>query len=230
VRPTTLSFLLVAALGVLVACHGNQTFTPLAPGEQPPGPASSQERALIPPGIRPRASGVCSAPEYKPNAGPFVVFFANGNVKKGTFKSSTSPLTLWFAFRVKKSKPTPIPSSSPTTGPSTIPSPTPIPTNRPAYIYEGEYTLAKAKQTGCAFVFTTQSGKPFTGSKYNALAFGDPLIKYPPHYKTKVVAHGAVSIKIAKLSANGGKGTATLLLGNGNTFDTAKVTLTYRSP
>lgn len=129
------------------------------------------------------------------------------------------------ALKVKKSsKPTP----PPTTSPSAVPSPTQPPTDQPTYLYIGKYTLSKNKQTGCAIVITTQSGKPFTGSKYAGLAVGTPLIKYPKHFKTTVVDQGPVSVKLTKLSSKGGSGKATLLLKNGGTFDTATVTLTSR--
>ncbi|HZZ01271.1 MAG TPA: hypothetical protein VFE36_17050 [Candidatus Baltobacteraceae bacterium] len=227
-RPA-IAFIMVAAIGVLAACHGYQPFTPVAQTPQASAMADMQLRSLLPPGIDPRASGVCSAPTYKPAAGPFILFIANGNVKRGKFKSGASPLTLWVAFRIKKAtKPTPPPTTSPSGSPSTPPSPTPPPQDKPVYFYLGQYTLAKSKQTGCAFVFATQSGKPFTGSKYGALAFGEPLIAFPKYYKEKVVAHGPVTVTISKLSATGGKGSATLKLGNGSTFDTATVNLTYR--
>lgn len=162
---------------------------------------------------------MCTAPTYKPKAGPFIIFVANGKVKRGTFKSQSSPLTLWFAIKIKKST-KPIPS------PSTSPSPPPM--DQPEYFYFGEYTLAKAKQTGCAYLITTQSGKPFTGSKFNGIAFGAPSIAYPKYYKEKVIASGPVTVKLSKLSATGGNGKATLKLQNGTTYDTATVHLTYR--
>ena len=222
-RPTML-FILVVAIGILAACNGNQTFAPVAQQEpQTSAPARSQLQSLLPSGINPRAYGACTAPAYKPAAGPFIIFIANGKVKRDDFKSSSSPFTLWESLKIKKSKkPTPAPSGSP------VASPTPPPMDQPVYLYTGQYHLAKSKQTGCAYVITTQSGKPFTGSKYSGLAFGEPMIKFPKYYKEKIVAMGPVSVKLGKLSASGGKGTATLKLTNGTTFDTATVNLTYR--
>jgi hypothetical protein len=193
-------------------------------------PENSLLRSLLPAGVNPRASGVCQAPTYKAKAGPFIIFIANGKVKKGTFKSAPSPLTLWVEVKYKKaSKPTPPPPTNPPSGkPSTAPSPTAPPMDKPTYLYLGEYTLAKNKKTGCAFLFTTQNGKPFTGSKFGGLAFGDPLIALPKYYKEKVLASGPVSVKLSKLSASGGNGSAKLTLQNGSAYDTATIKLTYR--
>lgn len=214
----TTSFLLIVAIGVLASCNGYQNVTPPAQLSQTSAPATALLH-LLPPGISPRSGATCTAPTYKLKAGPFIIFVANGKVKKGTFKSQASPLTLWEVLKIKKStKPVPSPSSSPTSPPM----------DQPEYFYFGEYTLAKAKQTGCAFLITTQSGKPFTGSKFSGLAFGAPSIAYPKYYKEKVIASGPVTVKLSKLSATGGNGTATLKLQNGTTYDTATVKLTYR--
>lgn len=216
----TTSFFVILAIGVLASCNGMQNVAPIAQQPQTFTPANSLLRSLLPPNINPQAGANCTAPTYKPKAGPFIVFIANGKVKRGTFKSQSSPLTLWVALKIKK-------ATKPTPPPSTAPSPTP-PMDQPEYFYFGQYTLAKAKQTGCAFLITTQSGKPFTGSKFNGLAFGSPLIKYPKYWKSKVIASGPVTVKLSKLSATGGHGTATLKLQNGTTYDTATVNLTYR--
>lgn len=207
------SFLVVAMIAVLAACHANQSFIPNSQ-QQMPGF-----------GFGPRAGAACTAPVYKPAAGPFVILVATGNVKRGTFSSKPGTETIWAEIKIKKAtKPTPQPS----TGPSSVPSPTAVPTSQPVYFYFGEYSLVKKKQTGCAFLFATQNGKPFTGSKTGALAVGIPQIKYPKYYKETIVAEGPLSLKISKLSANGGNGVGILKLSNGSTFDTAHVTLTYR--
>jgi hypothetical protein len=225
----TTSFLLIVAIGVLASCNGYQNVTPLAQQPQTSAPANSLLRSLLPPGINPQSGATCTAPTYKPKAGPFIIFIANGKVKRGTFKSATSPLTLWVAIKIKKAtKPTPPPTTPPSGSPSTAPSPTPPPMDQPVYLYLGEYTLAKNKQTGCAYLFTTQNGKPFTGSKFSGLAFGSPSIAYPKYWKEKVIASGPVSVKLSKLSATGGNGKATLKMQNGTTYDTATVHLTYR--
>lgn len=218
----TTAFLLIAAIGVLASCNGVQNFTPVAQQPQTAGMTNSPLGSLLPAGINPRANGVCQAPTYKPKAGPFIIFIANGKAKKGTFNSAPSPLTLWLSIKIKKAtKPTPPPVSPP-------PSPTPPPMNKPTYLYLGEYTLAKSKIIGCAYLFATQNGKPFAGSKFSGLAFGSPLITYPKYWKEKVVAHGPLTVKISKLSASGGKGTATLTLQNGTTYDTATIKFTSR--
>ncbi len=222
---STTSFFLIVAIGVLASCNGIQSVPPIAQQSQTSTPGTSMLHSLLPPGISPRASGACTAPHYKPKLGPFIIFIARGKVKHGKFKSEPSPSTLWVAVTIKKAaKPTP----PPTTSPSNPPSPTPPPMNQPTYLYFGEYTLAKAKKTGCAYLFATQHGKPFTGSKYNSFAFGDPLIAFPKYYKEKVVASGPLSMKLSKLSASGGSGGAILKLQNGTTYDTATVKLTFR--
>ncbi|HKE35798.1 MAG TPA: hypothetical protein VKB39_00100 [Candidatus Baltobacteraceae bacterium] len=224
-RRQTISFLVIAGIALLAACHGNQSFTPVAQPQQDAARIGGATLPFIPSGIDPHVFSGCTAPQYKPKAGPFIIFVANGNVKKDDFKSAPSPFTLWAAIKIKKStKPTPVPSGSPSPGSS----PTPPPHDQPTYLYFGEYTLAKTKQTGCAYLFATQSGKPFTGSKYSGLAFGSPTIKYPKYYKQKVLATGPVILKYVSLSSSGGKGTATLKLNNGSTYDTAAVTFTYR--
>ena len=223
-RPAIISFSAIVCIALLAACNGNQRLTPTAQQQvrMPSGQTAAAAVPVNPFNVNPQAYGACTAPAYKP-PGPFIVFVANGKVKHGTFKSASSALTLWFEVKVKKSS-KPQPSASP----SSEPSPTAPPTNQPVYLYLGQYTLAKAKQSGCAFLFATQNGKPFTGSKYGGLAFGSPTIKYPKHFKTTVLDQGPVQVKLSKLGANGGSGTATLLTKSGGTFDTAKIVLTYR--
>jgi hypothetical protein len=220
-----ISFLVIAAIAVLAACHGNQGFTPPTQQQQNSAPAQTATLPFNLPGISPRLSRMCpmgpTVPLYKPPQGPFIVFVANGKLKGNTFKSAPSPLTLWFEFKIKK-------STKPVPSPSTGPSPTPPPFDQPVYFYIGKYTLAKAKQTGCAFLFTTQSGKPFTGSKFAGLAFGEPQIAYPKYYKEKIIAMGPLAENLGKLSASGGKGSAKLKLKSGTLFDTAAVTFTTR--
>jgi hypothetical protein len=219
----TTSFLLIVAIGVLASCNGVGNFAPVVEQQQTSTPENSLLQSLLPAGIDPRASFMCTTPTYKPKQGPFIVFVANGKAKKTTFKSKPSTLTLWLELKIKKStKPTPPPKTPPPATPS------PPPMTKPTYFYYGQYTLAKAKQAGCVLLFTTQSGKPFAGSKFSGLIVGSPKIAYPTYYKEKLVAKGPVSIKISKLSASGGIGSATLKLQNGSTFDTAKITLTYR--
>lgn len=206
-----ISFLVIAAIAVLAACHGNQSFTPLAQQQQ----ASART---------PQSAAACNTPTYSARK-PFVVFIAQGNVKHDDFKSKPGISTLWFEIKVKRAAaPTPSPSGSP----STAPSPTAPPTNQPLYLYFGQYTLAKTKQSGCLFLFATQSGKPFTGSKTGAFTDGAPRVKLPKYYKERLIAHGPVNVAIGHLSATGGSGKATLLLTGGGTFDTANLKLTSR--
>lgn len=222
---------IVGASAFAVACSGPGNFAPSASqsnGAQEPGSAQSDAiRSMLlehfSPDLVDRIASAASATcgTTLPVPGKYAVLFATGAIKGTTFNANSSA-SFWDYDSVKAGKkPTPGPSTSPTTGPSSTPSPT-----SPEYIYLGTYTTAKSGH-GCAILLGTVSHKNFPGTKYNAVGIGSPNVgaKYPVF---KIISMGPLALTITKLSATGGKGTATLQNSGGGSFDTGTVTLTSR--
>ena len=95
------------------------------------------------------------------------------------------------------------------------------------YFYTGTYTTKKTKQTGCAILFYTTSGKPIDPGT-GAISANSPQFAYPYIDASASIASGSMTEKITGLSATGGHGTAILTSMKGKAYDTATITLTKR--
>lgn len=209
-QSATAALFVVAAL---VACHGAGTAYNPALNE---GISAESSASLPDLTTGPEAKITCKAPMKDP--GSYLAYFAHGNVKRGTFRAQTgtSSGAIWYVYKYVKVKPTPTPSPSPTA------SPTSTPKTMSYYFYYGQFVM-KNKQTGCAFLTGTKSGKPFKGTHYNSLTNGFPRLK-PGHYKASIAEQGAVkSITISHLSSKGGSGSVTLVTSAGKPYTSGTV-------
>jgi hypothetical protein len=217
--PKTASLSLVVG-ALLAACNGGSGYVPAAVAPTSVGPVRDLVQTSTFPGMPPLghidASKLkCPAP-YSKVPGTYVVMSTFGTLKNGTFVSAKAPFGGTWA-QVAYTRATPGPTASPTTAPS----------SPPEYVYYGSYTLQKKKQTGCATLFTTQSGKDFTDIPANALSGGAPLVK-ALNFNLKVGVIGKLTEKITGVTATSGTGTAILTTSKGKPFDTATIKLVGR--
>jgi hypothetical protein len=226
-QATMVAFLFASA--ALAACQGGTTYAPQtgAPGDTSQG---AMGRAPLPApfdriaSALPDAAGTCTAPDAK-LPGNYISMLADGTAKGTTFTTATGGISSWSLDKYSKAaKPKPTPSPSPGT------SPTPNPKTIEVWVYTGTYVTAKTKQTGCATVIASKSGRPLepgigSGIGTNSVQFS------APYWKTgnKPLATGLLSETVTGLSASGGKGTAVLTSSKGATYDTATITLTGRT-
>ena len=207
------ALILLFAVSVLVACRGT-SFVPQTEGTLTDG--SPVIIPNMPPGFStPDITNICAGIPFAHVPGSHILMFALGNLSGGNFSGTG----LWFleSFKIGKPGPTPTPGVTPT----------PI-RGTPVWIYYGKYTLKKKKETGCAFLEATKSGKPFKGSKGNAVSLGT-VITNAKHLKVKITTtEGPVTITFTGVSATGGKGSAKLITPTGGAYDTATITLVGR--
>jgi hypothetical protein len=209
-RSMTLAFLLAAALA---ACQGTSTYAPQA-GPMSVSPAVQLARASVPApydavfsGI-PDASQLCNAPDVK-IPGSYLEMLTSGGVKGSTY-TSAGALNIWFLVKYTK---------------GTKPTPTPKPVD--VYYYTGTYTTHKSKETGCAVLIVTKSGKPLSKGAGNGL--GINTVQYADKYvNTALSLSGVLSETVSSLSASGGHGSATLKTTKNKQYDTLTITLTKR--
>lgn len=146
---------------------------------------------------RPDVTIACNTPVAK-IPGTYSIFFAVGNVKGSSF-ASVSKGSVYLLVKLAKSTSPPV---------SPVPSFSPSPAPNPLYLYYGTFAINGGKG-GCAFLLTTQNGKPLPSSHYNGVSVGLPKVT-ATHYKGTVADFGTANVKIGGLSASGGHGTVTL--------------------
>ncbi len=207
------------ALG-LAACGGAST----APRALPVGPhAAVAARALA-----------CRVPAARIGR-RYVVFAVAGNLHRQRYRSLAA--ARW--EEVLLAAPTPTPSATPaptptptaSASPSASPSPTPSasasPLARASGIaleqYYGIYTLAHG-HAGCAYLLTTLSGAPFpdTQPPFNAIAVAEPKLVGPAAY-VPTSNKGTLTLTVARLTAQGGRGSFTLTLDSGKRYGSGRV-------
>ncbi len=219
----------IAGAAILAACHGTGNYAPtsqLVPSQAVQAPADEVAQMEFVPseaggraGEMPANIPACKA---KPVAipGTYIAYVSTGQVKMGTFTGSKTGSS-WESLKYTKAtappSPSPSPSSSPTTGP----------TPAPEYIYYGTYGI-KNRNGGCAYLFTTQSGKPFKGLKFNGETFGQPQVA-AKYFHASFVSSGPMTITVSKLSQSGGSGKFSLIDSKGKVFGTGTVTLIGRT-
>jgi hypothetical protein len=170
----------------------------------------------------PDASQLCNAPDVK-IPGSYLEMLTSGGVKGSTY-TSAGALNIWFLVKYTKgTKPTPTPSPGTTATPTTGPTPKPV----DVYYYTGTYTTHKSKETGCAVLIVTKSGKPLSKGAGNGL--GINTVQYADKYvNTALSLSGVLSETVSSLSASGGHGSATLKTTKNKQYDTLTITLTKR--
>jgi hypothetical protein len=227
-RTTTLAFLFTAALA---ACQGVSTFAPPA-GSMDDASTGQSIRAPLPAPYDtilssfPDASEACNAPNVK-IPGKYISMVASGGTKGSTFTSSGA-LNLWLLEKATKgTKPTPTPSSKPTGNPSTGPTATPKPKPIDVYFYTGTYRTRRSKETGCAILIVSVSGKAI--SKGEGSGIGVNTVQYAAKYvNVDALTFGPLQETVSNLSASGGRGSVTMKTAKGKLYDTASITLTKR--
>jgi hypothetical protein len=196
------AFAAFAGIAILAACRGG-TGAYMPPGSNPAGAAVVRTYQSPPP---------CGAKPMKlPRKA--LVFVSFGTVSGGDF-SGTKLYSQWELSAFSKGTPPP----------TTSPSPSPPPP--PEYLYYGTFA-ALHHAAECAYLLTTQNGKPLPGSQYNGEAQGFPNIQ-APYYKEKLIDLGQLEIDIHGLSPSGGQGSFTMRNIAGKTVYTGTVALSGR--
>jgi hypothetical protein len=210
------ALVLLLAVGVLVACHGTSGYVPQTGVNI--GDATLPLDGHRPPGIPPElTSQVCAGIPFSKIPGTYIETVAIGNVSGSTFTGEGS----WFSEEYKK-------GSAATPTPGTTPEPGKI----PAWLYYGKYTLQTHKQTGCALLIVSKSGKPWiiekTG-KFNADDGGFAIVHAKHWHISGTTAFGFLTATITFSSSTSGSGHAMLTTETGGGYDTATITLVGRT-
>lgn len=204
--------LLVVIAALIAGCRGPADYVPSNIGPDNGAPAGEGSPLLA---HLDATKLKCPAPLVKV-PGTYVVMSATGTLKNGRFVSAANAYGgIW--SQVKYTAATPGPTASPTSLPS-------VP---PEYLYYGRYTLKKSRQTGCATLITTQSGKDFPGLSDNALADGAPVVRLK-NVNLKIGTFGKLAETITGITPTSGHGTAVLRTSKGAPFDTATITIVGR--
>lgn len=218
-RLRSTALVLLAAIAVLVACHGTSNYVPQNGAISSDSDSAAVGNHL---GLPASTPNYCNVP-FSHVPGNYVEMTGIGNLKGSTFTGTGE----WFVF--KYSLGTPPPHATPTPGV------TPTPNKKePLYYYYGNYTLKKEKQTGCAILLTTQNGKPLKGikgKKFNALNVEDVLVSIPKHKSLRLglpTMAGTALISISGISATSGTGSADLHTNKGKAYDTAAIKILGR--
>lgn len=143
--------------------------------------------------------------------GDYIVLVSVGTFHNGSYRSSGT-FSSWndVAYTIGSVRPTPSPRP-------------PV----PEYAYYGTYSLEKHRQSGCAYLFVTQSGQPFPGIGDNALSDGAPSIE-AKHVRVKALSlRGPLTITLDNVSPGGGRGSMKLTRG-GAAYDSGTIVLTGR--
>ncbi len=213
------ALVLLATVAVLVACHGTSNYVPQNGAISSDSiPAAVGNHVELPAATTPNYCQV----RFAHVPGKYVEMTSVGHLKGSTFNGTGE----WFLS--KYSLGTPSPHETPTPGV------TPTPNKKePLYYYYGNYTLKKEKQTGCAILVTTQSGKNFKGlkgKKFNAFNDEAVLVNVPKHKSlhSTPTMFGTAQVSISGISATSGTGTADLLTSMGKAYDTATIKILGR--
>jgi hypothetical protein len=210
IRSMTLALFLAAS--VLVACN-ESSYAPLG------GVPEAQIQVVAPhapAGISlPDAVKICSGIPFSRVPGHHVEMFAVGNLKHGKFSGTG----FWFLLAYKIGKP----GATPTPGVT----PTPI-KGKPLYLYYGKYSLKTNHESGCAFLVTTQNGKPLSG-KYNAASIETVVVKVKYLKVSSTTTEGPLLMKLTGITPTSGRGSATLTTTTGGAYDSATITLLGRA-
>jgi len=216
-RPRRIAPLLVLAAGVLVACQGTPSATPM-------GDASVAAPTRVAPGLAqhwpagetmPDLATFCGGIKDSKIPGKYVFMISSGNLTGGSFDGKGT----WFVFDYSLGTPGPTPT------PGVSPSPI---KGEPLYLYYGSYTLTKGNQSGCAFIAVTQSGKPLKSEKVNAFGVGTIIadVKYLRLELTST--EGIFSETVTGVTPTTGSGHLTLLTTKGKSYATGTITIVGR--
>jgi hypothetical protein len=216
-------FCAAIAGAVLAACSGHP-YLPAVSNQSPAAIRRTGGSELLPAPMRravdvsPRTVNICPGPGVA-IPGQYIVLFSAGRVAGSTYTGKLKG-SVWSLYTLSKyvgPPPSPVPTFSPSPAPN------------PLYLYYGTFRLKNGKH-GCAFLLTTQNGKPLSGnSPYNAIAAGIPKI-LANHYKATIThTFGFDAMTIHGLSASGGNGTVVLkTLPRYGTYSSGVVTLNGR--
>ncbi len=209
-RPFSRSlFGIVAAAGILAACHGGANYAP--PMSAPASLPMVAHEATLPGSPRTTHLPDCKAGVAK-FPGTYIIMDSAGEVKNGTYS------TIDGTWAEGKLTPTTAPSASPTSEPS--------PPVEDVYVYVGTYRLKKLRQTGCVYLVTSIQGKPLVGSDSATLTAAPDFSS--DSFAFKRTHQGRLIATASGLSASGGSGRLTLKTAGGGTYDTGTLTLTTR--
>ncbi|MBV8148169.1 MAG: hypothetical protein JO092_03665 [Candidatus Eremiobacteraeota bacterium] len=212
----SMALVLLCAVAVLVACHGTSNYVP----QDGMGltdsmlPLDGHWPAGVPAAV---TSQVCANIPFSKVPGKYIEMIATGNLSSSKFTGHGE----WFLEDYKPGSP-----ATPTPGA------TPKPGKVPAWLYYGSYTLKTSKQTGCAILITSKSGKPIittNSGKFNGESAGIPVVHVKHWHIVTTTTFGLLSAMITLSSSTSGGGSATLTTETGQPYDTATITLVGRT-
>jgi hypothetical protein len=202
-------FGIVAAAGILAACHSSENYAPPTPA--PASLPMVAHEANVPGSPRNMHLPDCKVSVAK-LPGTAIIMDSEGDVKNGTYSTIDGS---WVEGKV-----------TPTAAPSASPASEPSPPVESVYVYVGTYRLKKTRQIGCAYLVTSLEGKPLVGND-NATLTAAPDFS-SDSFAFKRTNQGRLIAMVSGLSASGGSGTLTLKTASGGTYDTGTLALTTR--
>jgi hypothetical protein len=207
-----MTLVLIAVVSVCAACQSNSSVAQSGTVADNSLPALKHYPSID--AMVADAKSLCKAAPVKV-PGNYVFMNSSGELESGELIATG----LWFVEQYELATP----------GPTPTPGVTPKPIKgQPLYFYYGTYKLAKSKESGCAFMTATQSGKDFKHAEFNATAIGSIVTKEPFVRGTYSSTEGLLALTIQHINRTGGKGGAILSMPGGKRYDTATITLTGR--